>query len=266
MRTQAHQCLIRELGKVVDLVVFGVEDVVVDSARSSAAAWKSVFDPFLRTWAAAHETCFEPFSVHTDYLRHLHGRPSHVGARDFLASRDIALPYDDLHGLAASQEEFFLAEVRRHGLASFPSAILLIRRCHRLHVFTAAVATQACGSEMLKRAGVEGMFDVVLDGLDAPGTGLPVRPDAHLYLQAAKRLDTSPSRAAVIEASPQGVRAAREGGFGAVILVDANDGITAQDDHRADLTIRGSGRDPSAPRALGLRTQGPLSGGRTSRC
>lgn len=237
MRIQNRQCLIGELDKVVDLVVFGVEDVIVDSARSSAAAWKSVFDPFLRTWAAVHETCFAPFSVHTDYLRHLHGKPSQVGARDFLTSRDITLPYDDLQGLAASQEEFFLAEVRRHGLAPFPSAIVLVRQCHRLRVFTAAVAPQASGSEMLKRAGVEGMFDVVLDGLDAPGTGLPVRPDAHLYLQAAMRLDTAPSRAAVIEASLQGVRAAREGGFGAVIRVDPIHGTAAQDDHSADLAI-----------------------------
>lgn len=188
MRTKTCQCVLDDLNQGVESVIFGVDGVIVDSARASVAAWKSVLDPFLRSFAAVHETAFVPFDVRADYLRYMHGKPRLEGARDFLASREMTLPYDDLRGLAARQEEFFLGEIRRHGLTPFASTIALMRELRRHGVRTAAVSAQCCGSEMLRRAGVAGMFDVLLDGLDAPGTGLPAHSDARLFLQAALRL------------------------------------------------------------------------------
>src|SRR5690349_19451273 len=124
MRTAIGQC---ELGGDITAVIFGVDGVVIDSARTSAAAWKTVFDPFLRTYAATHEAAFVPFDVREDFLHYTHGKPRLAGARDFLASRDIRLPYDDLLGLTTRQEEFFLAEVHRHGVSPPGAAVTLIR-------------------------------------------------------------------------------------------------------------------------------------------
>ncbi|HZE32687.1 MAG TPA: HAD family hydrolase [Actinoallomurus sp.] len=220
----------------VTSVIFGV-DVIVDSAQACAAAWRTVLDSFLRIYSAVHETRFCPFTVPADYLRYMCGKPRSAGLRDFLASRDIRLPYDDLRGLSASQEEFFLGEVRRHGLRPFASTIAVARELHRNGVHTAVVSVHRDGTEMLRRAGVAELFDVVMDGLDASGTALPECPNAQLYLQVARRLGVSPGHAAVIEASAAGVAAARAGGFGAVVGVDRAGTATALRDHGASPVI-----------------------------
>lgn len=236
MRTRTGQCTLGDSARSVTSVIFGV-DTIVDGDQASAAAWKSALDPFLRTYAAVREAEFVPFDVRADYMRYIRGKPRLDGARDFLASRDIALPYDDLRGLAMSQEGFFIGEIRRYGLTPFPSTLALVRELHRHGVCTAVLSVQRCGTELLGKAGVAGMFDVVMDGLDAPGTQLPEHPDAHMYLQAAQRLHTPPAGTAVVEACPLGVAAAREGGFGAVVGVDRTGGSAALAERGADLVI-----------------------------
>ena len=233
MRTRSGQCA---LGGDITSVIFGVDGVVIDSARASAGAWKTVLDPFLRTYAAAHETAFVPFDVRRDYLRHIHGKPRLAGARDFLASRNITLPYDDLRGLTMRHEEFFLAEVHRHGVSPFGSAVTLIRECRRHGIHAAAVSTQRHGTEVLRSAGVAAMFDIVLDGLDAPGTGLPTCPDAALFVQAALRLGAQPRHTAVIEETGAAVTAAQRGGFGLVVGVDRLGG-SRLGEHGADFVV-----------------------------
>ena len=61
-------------------VVFDTDGVVTDTARVHAAAWKHVFDSFLRGRSA-------PFDIRADYLRYVDGRPRLDGVRTFLASR-----------------------------------------------------------------------------------------------------------------------------------------------------------------------------------
>lgn len=236
MRATTGECRLGDSACTVNSVIFGVH-AIVDADQASAAAWKSVFDSFLRTYAVVREEEFVPFDVRTDYMRYLRGRPRIAGARAFLASRDLTLPYDDLRGLAMSQEEFFIGEVRRYGLVPFPSTLAVVRELRRHGVCTAALSVQLHGVELLRKAGVAAMFDVVVDGLDAPGTQLPEHPGAQMYLQAARRLNTPPARTAVVESSPLGVTAARECGFGAVVGVDRTGGSAALGERGASPVI-----------------------------
>lgn len=220
MRTRTSgRCALGEPAHDVTSVIFGV-DAVVDGERASAAAWKRVLDSFLRVHAAVREAGYVPFDPGADYRRYMGGRPRIAGLRDFLASREIVLPYDDLRGLAMRHEEFFLGEVRRRGLRPFASAVAVVRELRRIGVRTAAVSVHLDGAEMLRRAGLADLFDVVVDGLDAPGTTYPEHPTAQLYRYVALRLGASPGQAAVVETSAAGVAAARECGFGVVVGVD----------------------------------------------
>ncbi len=208
------------LGDDVMAVIFGVDGVIINSAQAAATAWKSVLDPFLRTYSAMREEVFVPFDVATDYPRHLHGKPRVEGAHCFLDSRGITLPYDDMRGIVGRQEEFFLTETRRHGATPYRSTIAMIRDLHRCGLHMASVSPEPYGTEILHRGGVFGMFDVAMDGLDAPGTRLPAQTEAALLVQAATRLGISPGRTAVIEESVTGVAAAQRGGFLLIIGVD----------------------------------------------
>lgn len=229
-------CALGDGASTVFGVIFGVE-AVVDVTWAAATAWRAVFDPFLRTHAAAYEAAFVPFDVPGDYLRHLHGRPRLEGARHFLASRGITLPFDDVRGLAMSQEDFFLGELRARGLRPVPAAIALVRRLSGHGVRTAAVSLHRDGAAVLRMAGAADLFDLVMDCKDAHGFRLCDHPDAHLYLLAAQRLRTPPGQAAVIEESVPGVAAARDGGFATVVGVDRTGESAALREHGATLVL-----------------------------
>lgn len=237
MRTKIAHCVLDDLGRSVTSVIFGVDGVIVDTVRASAAAWKSVFDPFLRSFALVYETPYVPFDVLADHPRYLHGRPPLQGASDFLAARGIRLPYVDLRALAVRHEEFFLGEVRRHGIVPVAATIAFVRELRRYGVGIAAVSERCCGSELLRRAGVAELFDVLLDGLDAPGIALPALADAGLFEAAALRLGASPERTAVIDGSTAGVAAGRYAGFCAVVGVDPTGGTARLGGQGADLVV-----------------------------
>lgn len=232
----AGRCVLGDGGPAISGVIFGVE-AVVDVTEAAAAAWKAVFDPFLRTHAAVYETSYVPFEAPADYLRYLHGRPRIEGVRRFLASRGIRLPFDDLRGLASSQEDFLLGEIRAHGLRPVPAAIALLRELGRRGVRTAAVSLHRDGAAVLRRAGAAGLFDLVMDCLDAPGCRLSRHPDAHLYLLAAQRLRTPPASAVVVEESCAGVAAACGCGFAAVVGLDRTGESAALREHGATLVL-----------------------------
>ena len=99
-----------------------------------------MFDPFLRSYAAVHENGFLPFDARADYRRYLRGRSRFAGVRDFLASCDITLPFDDLCGLAMSQEEFFLGQIRGHRLVTPGSTAAFIGELRGEGIRTAAVS------------------------------------------------------------------------------------------------------------------------------
>lgn len=228
------QCV---LGGDIAAIIFGVDGVILDTARAAAAAWKSALDPFLRSHAGDREGGFRPFEVRADYLRYFHGRPRAAGVREFLASQGPVPRPEVVSELAGRQERLFLAEVRRHGIAPFASTVDLVRAARRHRLRTAAISADRYAAELLTRAGVTDMFDVRLDGLDAPGTGLPGHLEPCLLLEAALLMRTPPARTAVVEQSPDGVAAGRHGGFGLVVGVDRVGRAAVLRAHGADAVI-----------------------------
>ncbi|GAB3979348.1 hypothetical protein GCM10029978_074490 [Actinoallomurus acanthiterrae] len=208
------------LGDDIVAVVFGVDGVIIDIARPCAAAWKWVLDPFLRSYALVREAEFTPFDIDDDYMRHMYAKSRLEGIRDFLTSRDVTLTYDDLRGLACRAEEVFLAHVRCHGITVVDSTVTMIRAARRRGIRTAAISADRHATELLSSAGVADLFDVRLDGLDAPGVRLLAHCEPGLLLEAARRLDAPAMRTAVVDESPAAMSAARRAGFGLVVGLD----------------------------------------------
>lgn len=237
------------LGPQIAAVIFEADGVVVDSARASAGAWKSVFDPFLRSCAAAGDLGSQPFEVRGDYLRYLYGREPFEGAGAFLASRRIAATGDELRALAVRYEKLLLAEIGRYGVNPFASAVAAARAARRHRVHTAAVSAQRHAAEMLRRAGVAELFDVRLDA--SVSHSRPARRSSgvadatELLLDAARRLGGGPF--AVIAGTPTMVAAAHGGGFGLVIGVDRFGQAAA---------LRDSGAEPIVPDLSELQVHG----------
>src|SRR6266498_1139076 len=72
--------------------LFDLDGVLTQTAKVHAAAWKQMFDTFLRTRAARSGEAFVPFDPAHDYDRYVDGLPRYDGVRSFLASRGIELP------------------------------------------------------------------------------------------------------------------------------------------------------------------------------
>lgn len=234
-------------------VVFDTDGVITDSARLHAAAWKAVFDAYLRARPPADRDLRRPFDIAGDYRRYVDGRSRADGAAAFLASRGVRLPPGrpdeepgdaTVQAIAARKERLFTAELRRHGAESWPGTVRLLHALHDERVPCAAVSASRHARELLARAGVLGLLRTVVDGDEAAGLGLPGKPEPALFLEAAGRLGRPAADTAVVDDALAGVEAGRRGGFGLVVGVDR----TTDDElrtpaarlraHGADMVVR----------------------------
>ena len=76
----------------VTACLFDMDGVVTKTAVVHAAAWKDMFDEFLRDWSSKTGTAFVPFDQARDYEEYVDGKPRLEGTKSFLESRSISLP------------------------------------------------------------------------------------------------------------------------------------------------------------------------------
>lgn len=212
-----------------DAVIFDLDGVVTRTAKVHAAAWKATFDDFLRQRAESEDQSFAPFDIKDDYLRYVDGKPRYDGVRDFLASRDIELPMgtpDDppdretVCGLGNRKNRRFRGMLAEQGVEKYASTVALIRQLKAAGLATAVISASKNCQSVLQAAGIEDLFEVRVDGIDAQQLDLPGKPRPDIFLCAARRLGVAPHRTVVVEDALAGVEAGRRGGFGLVIGVD----------------------------------------------
>lgn len=226
-------------------VVFDLDGVLTDTAALHFAAWHELFDGVL---GAA-----DPFTL-DDYRRYVDGRGRTEGAAAVLAARHVAFPEGEptdppsartVHGLAARKDELYLGRLQRDGPRPFPSSVALLRTLNAAGVPVAVASASHHCRQVLEAAGLAGLVDAVVDGIDADRLRLPGKPDPALFLEAARRLGVPPARAAVIEDAEAGVEAGRRGGFGLVVGVARTSDGRALRDRGADLVVSDLGELPA---------------------
>ncbi len=209
--------------------LFDLDGVLTQTATVHAAAWKDTFDAFLRAEAARTGGPFTPFDAVADYDAFVDGRPRLDGTRAFLRSRGIELPEgtdDDppgartVQGVSRAKNDTVLRMIREQGVAPYEGSVAYVRRLRALGLPAAVVSSSANCRDVLRAAGIEGYFDVIVDGIVAKRDGLPGKPAPDTYLAAARALGVEPAHAAVFEDALAGVASGRAGGFGAVVGVD----------------------------------------------
>ncbi|MEU2385234.1 beta-phosphoglucomutase family hydrolase [Streptomyces sp. NPDC012461] len=205
--------------------LFDLDGVVTRTAVVHEAAWKEMFDAFLRERDGAE---FRPFTT-TDYAAHVDGRPRADGVRAFLASRGIDLPEghaDDppgaatVHGLGNRKNVELLRRIRTDGVEAYDGTLRYLRAVRARGLRTAIVSSSANCRDVLRSIDAEDLFDVRVDAGTAAARGLPGKPAPDTFLAAARDLGVRPSGAAVFEDALAGMEAGRAGGFGFVVGVD----------------------------------------------
>jgi len=234
------------LPKTVNACLFDLDGVLTQTASVHARAWKQMLDAFLQQRAERAGKPFVPFDRVRDYDEYVDGKPRADGVRSFLASRGIRLPEgseDDppdretVHGLGHRKDDIFLRLIHEHGVATYKGSMqyVLTARAAGLHV--AVVSSSKNCAEVLRAAGIDELFDGMVDGNVAEAEGLKGKPAPDTYLRAARILGASTKEAAVYEDALAGVEAGRAGGFGLVVGVNRAGQRDALLAHGADVVV-----------------------------
>lgn len=224
--------------------LFDLDGVLTRTAVVHAAAWKQMFDEFLRR---RDGPSFHPFDKTTDYDEYVDGRPRADGVRTFLASRDIDLPEggaddppdkDTVQGLGNRKNALVLEKIREDGVEAYPGSVRFAEAVREAGLRTAVVSSSANCRDVLIAAGIEQLFEVRVDGVVAAERKLPGKPRPDTFLEAARELGTAPADAAVFEDALAGMEAGRAGRFGRVIGVDRTGQADALRAHGADIVVK----------------------------
>ena len=231
----------------VTACLFDMDGVVTQTAVVHAAAWKEMFDDFLRQHAEQTGTEFVPFDAHAEYDAYVDGKPRQDGTRSFLESRGIKLPEgtpDDppgtptIYGLSNRKNDLVLAKLAAGGVKVYEGSVTYLGRVRQAGIRTAIVSSSANTQQILDSAGLVGLFDVQVDGLIAKQRGLRGKPAPDTFLAAAEELGVPASAAAVFEDALAGVEAGRAGRFALVVGVDRVGQAEELRKHGAHIVVR----------------------------
>jgi beta-phosphoglucomutase family hydrolase len=234
------------LPEAIRACLFDLDGVLTQTAKVHAAAWKQMFDDFLRKRAARTGEAFVPFDPVEDYAKYVDGLPRYDGVRSFLASRGIDLPWGDpgdppgaetIIGLGNRKNELVLSLIRQGGVEPYPGSVRYVRAARDAGLRRAVVSSSANCREVLEAAGIDDLFEERVDGITIEREHLKGKPAPDTFLYAARALGVEAAQAVVFEDALAGVAAGRAGGFGFVVGVDRAGQAEALREHGADIVV-----------------------------
>jgi beta-phosphoglucomutase family hydrolase len=234
------------LPESVRACLFDLDGVLTETATVHAAAWKQMFDAYLRERSERTGEQFSPFDAKSDYGRYVDGKPRYDGVRSFLAARGIELPEgepDDppdaetVTGLGNRKNDLVLKLMREEGVQSYPGSVGYLKAVRDAGLRRAVVSASKNCLEVLRAAGIEDLFEVRIDGIVAEREHLRGKPAPDTFLAAARALGVEAGEAAVFEDALAGVEAGRAGDFAWVVGVDRVGHAEELREHGASVVV-----------------------------
>lgn len=226
--------------------LFDLDGVLTQTAKVHAAAWKSMFDDYLKERAESGDEEFVEFDSHDDYNRYVDGLPRYDGVRSFLKSRDIELPEGEpdapaasatVRGLGNRKNELVLQLIKEKGVDPYEGSVAYVKAVDEAGLKTAVVSSSTNCKDVLRVAGFEGVFTTIVDGTVAEAEGLKGKPAPDTFLYGAEKLGVEAADAAVFEDALGGVEAGHAGNFGITIGVNRVGQADALKEHGADIVV-----------------------------
>ena len=223
--------------------LFDLDGVLTKTAVVHAAAWKQMFDEFLRARDGAD---FVPFDARSDYGPYVDGKPRYDGVASFLESRGIELPWgspddppdaDTVCGLGNRKNDLVQVKIKEDGVEAYPGSVRYLDAVKAAGLGIAVVSSSANCRDVLIAAGIEDYFQARVDGISADEMNLKGKPAPDTFLAGAEALGVSAAEAVVFEDALAGVQAGRAGNFGHVVGVDRVDQAAALKEHGADVVV-----------------------------
>jgi beta-phosphoglucomutase family hydrolase len=219
----------------IQACLFDLDGVLTQTAKVHAAAWKTMFDEYLRERDGAG---FVPFDAHEDYDEYVDGLPRPDGVRGFLKSRGIDADEATVKELGDRKNDLVLKIIERDGVETYPGSIRFLHAAQDEILKLGVVSSSANAKDVLRSVGILDLFAHVVDGHAVAEDGLKGKPAPDTFLAGAKALGVAPAHAAVFEDALAGVEAGRAGGFGAVVGVDRVGQAGALAQHGASIVVQ----------------------------
>jgi beta-phosphoglucomutase family hydrolase len=216
--------------------LFDLDGVLTQTAKLHAAAWKEMFDAYLRERS---QRTGEPFVAFTreDYTRYVDGKLRVDGASAFLESRGIRLPREEVEALARRKDDLLVKLMHEQHVETYDGSVRYLRAVREAGLRTAVVSASKHCKDVLESAGIADLFDARVDGVVAAQEHLPGKPAPDTFLAAARAVGVEPSESAVFEDALAGVEAGRAGHFGYVVGVDRVGQAAELGRHGADVVV-----------------------------
>jgi beta-phosphoglucomutase family hydrolase len=204
----------------IQAALFDLDGVLTQTAKVHAAAWKQMFDEYLKERAQTTGEPFVAFDAHHDYDEYVDGKPRPDGVRDFLEARGIEADAALVKQLGDRKNKLVLDIIKRDGVQAYDGSLLYVDAARDAGLKLAVVSSSANAKDVLRSVGILDRFTEVVDGHAVAEGGLKGKPAPDTFLEGARRLGVEPAHAAVFEDALAGVEAGRAGRFGAVVGVD----------------------------------------------
>jgi HAD superfamily hydrolase (TIGR01509 family) len=229
------------MGNGPEAMIFDLDGVITFTARVHAAAWKELFDEFLKARALRFGEPFREFTVEGDYLTYVDGKPRYDGVASFLLSRGISIPYgrpsdkvsaETVCGLGNRKDALFTKKLREVGVDMDHDAVRLVRELRDRQVRIGLASSSRNAVPIVEQAGIRSLFHAIVDGVASERLHLRGKPEPDIFLECLRQLTSSPAplKAGIVEDAIAGVSAGRRGGFALVLGVDRNkSGLLARD-------------------------------------
>ena len=226
--------------------LFDLDGVLTKTAIVHAAAWKQMFDEYLRDRAERSGDDFVPFDSDADYGEYVDGKPRADGVRSFLASRGIELPDGDpddppsaetISGLGNRKNQLVVHLIHERGVEAYEGSVRYLEAARDAGLRRAVVSSSTNCHDVLVAAGIEEFFEARIDGIVAERDGLKGKPAPDTFLAGARALSVAPDEAVVFEDALAGVEAGRAGHFGCVVGVDRVGHADALRRHGATIVV-----------------------------
>jgi HAD superfamily hydrolase (TIGR01509 family) len=205
-----------------------------------------MFDEYLKQRAETRGDEFVPFDPVEDYDEYVDGKPRYEGVQSFLSARGIELPRGDpsdppdketVDGLGNRKNEIVTALIHDEGVQPYEGSVRYVHAVKDAGLKRAVVSSSTNCHDVLKAAGIDGLFDTVIDGVVADREHLKGKPAPDTFLAGARAVGVEPKAAAVFEDALAGVAAGRAGRFGVVIGVNRTGQADALREHGADVVV-----------------------------
>jgi beta-phosphoglucomutase family hydrolase len=221
----------------VSVCLFDLDGVLTQTAKVHAAAWKQMFDDFLRRRAEQRGEQFVPFDAVADYDEYVDGKPRAAGVRSFLVARGLDQPEKTIDELGTRKNEIVLRMIHEDGVQPYAGSVGYVKAARAAGLRRAVVSSSTNCRDVLVAAGILDLFEEIIDGHVAEREHLQGKPAPDTFLAGARALGAQPDQAAVFEDALAGVEAGHRGHFALVVGVDRVGQAEALRAHGADVVV-----------------------------